>query len=999
MATVYVIYAEGDRPAVVEQVLPTLPSNGYRHWLARHHLAGSEPGPEAAEEAMYACDALLIVLSSATLEAPSVLEDVRIALGVRRTRIVVQLGEVEQERADALLPAKVWTQPKVDFAAEEDAEHLLVGLLPPVEAESASGVPEGAERIEWNEEIFSTALAEATARRDHAHARALVGAFLDHLDHRPYPYPSTPAFTDLKALRQARAFELMRRYGRAVLANGVRQDRVRRMYAQALIETRYYEHALEVLRSILDDAESSQDEIFEAYGLTGRTFKQRYVNAPSAAGAAPLLRRAIAAYETAYEEDPRNFWHGVNAASCMLRAERDGVGGVPPGRAQDIARRIVQDLEVLAQLAPLAVWDCASRVEAWLALERYDEAEGALEIYLRHPDMQAFEVSSTLRQFDEVLELERTPRGAALLVRLRQAVERYRADTVKAPPPAKRSRGTEEIARATPLKALVIRLDVPDWDLSGITDLEIRTRLGQIVTARGTDESIRQLLSDARVISVEESRPAGQVECDRSVPFIQVPPGNSFEGGAFTETGDRALIAVIDDGIDVLHEAFLDASGRSRILGIWDQTDSSGPPPPASSGGTFYDTATIASYVQAGSVPHGLRARLGTHGTHVASIAGGRAVGAFAGGVAPEAKLLIVVSGSAGQIGYSQSHLEALAFIDSFAEARKLPVVVNVSQGMNAGAHDGLSALEAGFDEFSNSGRKPGRVVVKSAGNERSKHGHAKVTLLSYSSERLRWKRHASAGYTERLELWWSSADEVAFRLRDPFGAESPWVETAAPGAQGVFPNGGPYCLTFTKRHVDNGASLLLVELGDAIGDAATGEWEIEMHSGLVRDGSAIHCWIERDNGTPSSFLNFIDEKMTLTIPGTASSVITVGAVETGLPIQVWPRSSYGPTSTFSPTRRSQRKPHVCAPGVKVQAARAGTPRDVRTASGTSMAAPHVAGAIALVLSRAAKAGLPLGSNQIAETLRVTTKNYSGHWDRGQGYGIIDVAALLAAFE
>jgi hypothetical protein len=39
------------------------------------------------------------------------------------------------------------------------------------------------------------------------------------------------------------------------------------------------------------------------------------------------------------------------------------------------------------------------------------------------------------------------------------------------------------------------------------------------------------------------------------------------------ESGDQALIAIIDEGIDVFHNAFLDESGNTRIIAIWDQTD------------------------------------------------------------------------------------------------------------------------------------------------------------------------------------------------------------------------------------------------------------------------------------------------------------------------------------------------------------------------------------------------------------------------------------------
>ena len=577
MATIYVVHAEGDAVRIRQDLLPNLPSCGYDYWLARHHLLATSYDKPALAREMDRCQAVLTVVSSSLLQSPSFAEEISAALEARRALVVVRTGAITEQDVGQV-PARLWSVPQIDLAQQgrDESARLLTALLPAVDA--ADAVPPRAERIVWNEEIFSQALGAATERHDSARADALVDRAVRHLRSRSrfYPYPPRPAIADLQRLRQDRAFELMRRYAESLIESGTRQDTVRRLFAQALIEVRDYDRALQELAYVVDDPHSSQHEIFEAHGLVGRVYKQRYVEAPDSQASAGLLKRAIASYEAIYIRDRSQFWHGTNASSCMLRAERDQIAVRPPERPLEIAERIVADIERLAEQGPLPAWDCASRVEALIALRRYDDAERALDTYINHPDMSAFEVSSTFRQFDQVLELGRRQPGGPILDRLRAAVERYRAGNLRNRiAPASTAGGVPSTPSATRL--LVFRVSDP-WDPDGIPDLVPGTQLGSIVTATGSEATVRALLADARVISVDESLPAGRTECERSVPFINAAAEYPGAAGPYKETGDQALIAIIDDGIDILHPAFLDSNGHSRIIRIG-FTVRGGPPP------------------------------------------------------------------------------------------------------------------------------------------------------------------------------------------------------------------------------------------------------------------------------------------------------------------------------------------------------------------------------------------------------------------------------------
>lgn len=1001
MRSIVVIHEAADRAFVQDRLTRPLPALGFERWQSSLDLE-AEGGAAALTAAIDSSAAALAVVSPST-DLPAFRARVDAARKASAPVIVIRIGGVTPaQKGD-----EIWsTLPAIELS-DDVLWRGLAAILPPPAAgarDRSAKAADGAS-IHWDADVFSSFLREAADRHDFPRSEELVGSLEAHLRAQPAPYPVERARADLGTLRNARQFVLMCRYGQAVIASGVTDFKVRRLYAQALIEQRNFEDATGVLNAIVKEADRKHFESFEARGLLGRINKQRYIDDPKAPQARKWLASAIDCYKSVYDEDHEQIWHGINAASLLLRAKRDGIEGADAAEAQRIAGEIIATLDKRTAKAAAAgqmldVWDCATRVEAFVALGDLADARRALDIYLAHPQMHAFEVSSTHRQFDEVLQLGERPEGRDLLERLWQAVERHRSGGGVLTDAAPRARGAE-----TTVRPMLLRVSDPTWQPDGIPDLKIQARLGTVLSITASEDTIRELLKDPNVINVEDSRPGGQIDGSPWNDFINVCDEYPGTAGPFTEKGDGAIVAVIDDGIDVLHRAFLDANGKTRILGIWDQRDKTGPAPANFDFGTFHTQEQIQTWVDENTdpnaetftVPAALSRNKDGHGTHVASIAAGREAGtSFKGGVAPEAHILFVISAAAEPIGYSTAHLAALDFIRRFATAKRMPVVVNVSQGHNAGAHDGRSALEVGFDEFSGGGRVPGRIVVKSAGNERGKKGHAKVELLPGSADTINWKSWTDPGWNrDRVELWWDSLNSLKFRLTAPSGQQSDWVDEAKPVAKGRLSGGGPYRMELVKRHPDNGDSRLVIELGTGPGLnlLAQGDWALDIEAVNIRTAAEVHAWLERGGSRPSEFVDHASEEMTLSVPGTAFNVISVGAVDTGKPYRVGKFSSYGPT------RDRRNKPDIVAPGVAVEAARGGTFDAVHPMNGTSMAAPHVTGAIALLLSRMAKSGQPIPTaTQATAALRQAAVNATGSFTNSQGYGLIDVKALLNAF-
>ena len=243
------------------------------------------------------------------------------------------------------------------------------------------------------------------------------------------PIPAEHARLILKRLRTYRRFPMMVSLAEEFLRSGQQALQVRRQYAQALIDNGVLSAAERELQAIISDSKNSVVEEAEARGLTGRIYKQQYVNDFGKVVAERNqnnLRKAVKEYWTSYAADPvRNIWHGINVVALLQRALRDqfAVDGYPESTqlATEILKVIANTEEHSAK--GLEAFDIATQVEALVALGRYAEAERTAKVYSDAPDADAFSVASTLRQFEEVWQLKNdSPPGESLLPILRAAV-------------------------------------------------------------------------------------------------------------------------------------------------------------------------------------------------------------------------------------------------------------------------------------------------------------------------------------------------------------------------------------------------------------------------------------------------------------------------------------------------------------------------------------------------------------------------------------------------
>jgi len=347
--------------------------------------------------------------------------------------------------------------------------------------------------------------------------------------------------------------------------------------------------------------------------------------------------------------------------------------------------------------------------------------------------------------------------------------------------------------------------------------------------------------------------------------------------------------------------------------------------------------------------------------------------------------------------------------------------VVNLSMGFQGGGHDGNTAVECVIEALL---RKPGRAVVIAAGNEDGAKTacYASGHLKEGEQTTLEWKiGDESAGQDDptanELEVWYPNGNRIKAWLVAPDDGE---VSTkVSPGQNGryEFRSGEEVLIHSDPVTPWNGAARVHIGLnrGRREKGIRAGVWLVRLKAVQVtahepRGRVRFDAWIEREVAalTAPQRSRFTKRQydprsaINLTTPATARRAITIGScLNNG--------SSRASISTFSsrgPTRDGRLKPELAAPGEAVVSSNAGAGRrsedgEVRPArvakAGTSMAAPHVAGVVARMLSRNAY----LTAEEICDILVNTATRPRGaaRWSPKRGYGKVNAARAVDLVE
>jgi len=563
--------------------------------------------------------------------------------------------------------------------------------------------------------------------------------------------------------------------------------------------------------------------------------------------------------------------------------------------------------------------------------------------------------------------------------------------------------------------------------------IRIGAQAGQIVTLKVPADKIHVLDANREVLQYSIAHRIGGMDCTKARIDTHVDSLHAGKGVVDGQKyrGEGVYIGITDWGFDYLHPNLSDAVGNPRTVRVWDHYRTSGPAPIGFDYGT--ELADRESIVAAGGDTSNLYG-YGTHGTHVAGIAGGRGRGSKFIGMAPLAEFLLCSFGLC-----EDDWMNGVEWMRRVAAADGKRLVVNSSWGMYSfSTLDGTSLLSQAINSWADSGT----VFCTSAGNNGDRNFHIQHTFRADTVDTLRtvaqYYTYNPEAIGECLIMWGDREHdfEAGFRMRRDTNIWcSPMYNTAD------FTDGDviydtlmcdtiaiPYVVYIEHENIQDGRPHIQMDVNR--NDA------LELQLFITANGGTVHAWnvANKTNhagneGSPFATndhpgFSHGDAMYGIGEPACAEKCISVSAHDADHWNTTHTQFFEGDKASFTSSGpvfgEGFDKPDISAPGYQVISSISSYASDINDyraeasvrlengrnyiwspLSGTSMSCPAVSGIVALML----EANPGLSTEQVRDIIRRTARNdsitgpllerdsLSLHW----GWGKID--ALKAVNE
>lgn len=412
-------------------------------------------------------------------------------------------------------------------------------------------------------------------------------------------------------------------------------------------------------------------------------------------------------------------------------------------------------------------------------------------------------------------------------------------------------------------------------------------------------------------------------------------------------TGRGTILAVIDTGIDYRNPVFLDESGNSRVLAIWDQTDQRGNPPNGMEFGSEYLKSDIDEALRSEEplsvVP--TRDEL-LHGTIMAAVSAGSRIDGVSGylGAAPQADIVVVKLKECKQYlrdyylipnevpAYEESDIMlGIKYADSFGESFSRPVIICLGIGTNMGDHAGNSMLAGYLNRIA---EKRSRAVVVCGGNEGNASHHYMGRFSKDEQESVQ-DVEIRVGEGEKgfmLEFWGAQPDVFNVAIRSPGGETIPPIRLGLEQTLSYRFVFEETVFTIQSVLVEPGAGEELILF--RVENPTSGIWNFRIFPTGNGSGGTFHMWLPiQDFLSSETYFLEPEPDITLTEPSMAREVITVTNYD-------YRNNSFYLESGRGFSRVGSVKPDLASPGVEIP-----TPYGLRT--GSSISGAVTAGAAA----------------------------------------------------